>query len=339
MPRKQTKKKTRYYIAALVGVFILLIAAATYFTSASGAFSGNSSGNAAVSTAPALPNPFDSVSIAANAAYVLDLSTGKILYQKNAQTALPLASITKLMAALVVLQHENQAGDAQTEVAIDQDSLAQAGDDGDIGLLLGERWNVNDLLSYSLISSSNVGTTALARGIFAGETPDASEANFIKAMNEGAAQLGLDSMSYYNPNGLDISTSQAGAYGSAQDVSKLMANLISSQRTAIGATAVKSKPFISTSGIRHTAVNTDEILGELPGLIASKTGFTALAGGNLVVAFDSGLNHPIVITVLGSTEEGRFTDVLALASTTMAYLAEQPGTSITQYSSTTPENK
>ena len=328
-------------IAAIIGGIVCLIGLVTFFTHSSGDFSGSASAStsAAVRTAP---SPFDGITITGNAGYVLDLTTGKVLYQKNAQAALPLASITKLMSALVTLDHTGTAMSTDTEVTIDHDSLLQAGDGGDIGLLSGEKWNANDLLEYSLISSSNVGTAAISRGLFAGVDASTSEADFIQEMNAKAGQLGLSSMSFYNNNGLDINDSQSGAYGSAQDVAKLMADAITTQRTVIGTTAVKSMKFVSMSGIRHTAINTDEIIGELPGLIASKTGFTNLAGGNLVVAFDAGLNHPIVIAVLGSTEDGRFDDVLKLASTTMDYLSGEPAYYMTQYAAgatTTPHKK
>ena len=55
-------------------------------------------------------------------------------------------------------------------------------------------------------------------------------------------------------------------------------------------------------------------------MILSKTGDTDLAGGNLAVAYDAGINEPIIIVVLGSTQEGRFADVATLASSTAAYL-------------------
>jgi D-alanyl-D-alanine carboxypeptidase len=57
--------------------------------------------------------------------------------------------------------------------------------------------------------------------------------------------------------------------------------------------------------------------------LASKTGYTDLAGGCLVVAFNAGINHPIIIVVLGSSPDGRFSDVLNLASTTLAYISQE----------------
>ncbi|MES2214373.1 MAG: hypothetical protein V4465_03250, partial [Patescibacteria group bacterium] len=73
----------------------------------------------------------------------------------------------------------------------------------------------------------------------------------------------------------------------------------------------------------HTAHNTDTIVANIPGIKASKTGFTDLAGGNLVVAFDPELGRPIIISVLGSTAEERFSDVQRLVDATFKTLSEE----------------
>ena len=66
----------------------------------------------------------------------------------------------------------------------------------------------------------------------------------------------------------------------------------------------------------------------MPGLLRSKTGFTDLAGGNLAVIFDAGMNHPVAIVVLGSTQSGRFTDVKTLMAATLAHFANLPAPSL-----------
>jgi D-alanyl-D-alanine carboxypeptidase len=78
---------------------------------------------------------------------------------------------------------------------------------------------------------------------------------------------------------------------------------------------------ISEQGIPHTFANTNQDVEHIPNLLLSKTGFTDLAGGNLVVVYDAGINHPVAIVVLGSTEEGRFTDVKTLLNATFAHFA------------------
>jgi len=69
----------------------------------------------------------------------------------------------------------------------------------------------------------------------------------------------------------------------------------------------------------YKVYNTNQLTDDIPLLIGSKTGFTETAGGNLVVAFDAGLAHPVIIVVLGSTPEGRFNDIKTLIDATLQY--------------------
>ena len=78
------------------------------------------------------------------------------------------------------------------------------------------------------------------------------------------------------------------------------------------ATTNVSARLHNEDGAYHTARNTNGTVEQITGLIGSKTGFTDLAGGNLVIAYNVGLNHPIVIVVLGSGRTERFTDVLSV---------------------------
>jgi len=91
---------------------------------------------------------------------------------------------------------------------------------------------------------------------------------------------------------------------------------------AVEATTYDSLTFTSLGGIRHHATNTNAAVGDVPGLIGSKTGFTDLAGGNLVVAFDAGLGHPIIAVVLGSSFDGRFDDMKKLVAASLAKIAQ-----------------
>ncbi len=73
----------------------------------------------------------------------------------------------------------------------------------------------------------------------------------------------------------------------------------------------------------HIAINTNKAINMIPNVIGSKTGFTDLSGGNLVVAFDAGIGHPIIVAVLGSTIDGRFEDMAQLVSSTIEYIAQK----------------
>ena len=79
----------------------------------------------------------------------------------------------------------------------------------------------------------------------------------------------------------------------------------------------------SDSGNYHDAQNTNDALYLIPNLLASKTGYTDLAGGNLTIAYDAGFNRPIIVTVLGSTQQERFSDVVRLVEAVQSDLKNQ----------------
>jgi len=269
----------------------------------------------AVSSAKVAANPFNSVTLTAKAAYVLDVRTGKVLFQKNGEERLPLASLTKVMTALTA----TTLAPATQTITITQEAIDT---EGDSGLLVGERWSLKNLIDFSLASSSNDGARAIgfaigALGDLNATSSESSEANFIKEMNTEAAKIGMTQTLYINDTGLDQSTTQGGAYGTAKDMATLFDYILKNHPNIMEATRQASFSIASESGIMHTAINTDTIVNNIPGLIASKTGDTDLAGGNLVVAFDPELGRPIIISVLGSTTDGRFEDVSKLVAASL----------------------
>ncbi len=261
---------------------------------------------------------FDTVAIQGKAVYVFDVARNKIVYEKNAQAQLPLASLTKLMMALVAIDSVPE----NSHITINKDFLAS---DGDNGLLAGETWTMKNLLDFSLVVSSNDGATSLASVIGASmantDNYDIGRKDFISKMNQTAQTLGLSQTYFINENGLDVASDLSGGYGSAQNVAQLMQYIITHKPDLLEATKYPTST-ISSATKNHVAQNTDTIVTSIPGLIASKTGYTSLAGGNLAVAFDAGLERPMVIVVLGSTEDGRFTDVSQLVKATLAYVGE-----------------
>jgi D-alanyl-D-alanine carboxypeptidase len=251
------------------------------------------------------------VSITARAAVVYDVQTGTFVYVKNENAQLPLASITKLMLAVVV------AETLRTDhvVTISPEALAR---EGDSGLIEGEGWLLQDLIDFTLIESSNDGAEALAReaGAYAGVSGKTGTAATLIRMNEKAKELGLSQTYFLDPSGLDESVSLAGAYGSAIDIARLLMYVTQNHLIVVEGTARDNKILNSLGGNVHEVYNTNDALGEIPGLIAGKTGFTDLAGGNLAVAFDAGINRPVIVVILGSTKEGRFDDMKTLVRAT-----------------------
>lgn len=147
-------------------------------------------------------------------------------------------------------------------------------------------------------------------------------------MNDKAREIGLLNTKFFNEHGLDTETDrggalnhtvQGGAYGSALDMALLFEYTLKNYPQILEATRYKNLQFASASKV-YSADNTNIAVDQIPSLLASKTGYTDLAGGNLVVAFDAGLNRPIIISVLGSTQEGRFTDALKLVNASLKYI-------------------
>jgi len=112
---------------------------------------------------------------------------------------------------------------------------------------------------------------------------------------------------------------KGGAYGSARDMALLFAYTLKNYPEILEATRYNNLEFKSDAE-KYEAGNTNIFVNKIPNIIASKTGYTDLAGGNLVIAFDAGINRPIIISILGSTQDDRFEDALKLASATISYI-------------------
>lgn len=255
-----------------------------------------------------IENAFDNISLQARAVYVFELKTGISLYSKNENEKLPLASITKLMTALV-------ARDKMSESAVVTLSKEDMATEGDSGLRLEERWRLGDILNVMLLVSSNDAAHAVANfvGGDSQETKNIDPAlfrtRFIQMMNEKALALNLDQMQFFNESGLDLNDAQNGGYGSAKNVANLFVELWKMYPETVEITSYKDARIYSQDDIAHILPNTNEIVGHIPGLVASKTGFTNISGGNLAIIFDKGIGDPIVAVVLGSGYKERFEDM------------------------------
>jgi D-alanyl-D-alanine carboxypeptidase (penicillin-binding protein 5/6) len=261
-------------------------------------------------------SPFENIHITAKAAYVWDINNQRVLYKKDEAKQLPLASITKLMTALVA----NEVLDEKEDIEINDLSIRQ---DGDSGLQEGEVFDRLSLSDLVLMSSSNDGAFALAAAAGNIITPNTGAKTFVDAMNLRATEIGLKETFFKNPTGLDISPNEGGAYGSARDVAFLMEYIVLNEPDILTFTREDQARVYSQNGDYHDAENTNYYINQIPGLIGSKTGYTDLAGGNLVIAFNTGLNRPIAAVVLGSTQQDRFTDMIKLVEETQKYVTLQ----------------
>lgn len=233
--------------------------------------------------------------LTAKAAILYDPTDGRILYAKNAQAPLPLASLAKLMTAEVALNHLSP----DTPVHITQADLEPS---GDWGLRPGDVLPLSDLLRLGLIASSNDAMAAAAAQV---------GSHYLDTMNKTASDMGLTKTHFLNPTGLDVNSGAAGAYGSAYDIARLAAAFFKQYPQYFSLTT-NQKVSVVSGGRTLSAAATAAPLRTLPGFIGAKTGYTDLAGGNLVVLFDIEIGHPLVAVVLGSTEKARFDDINTL---------------------------
>ncbi len=209
----------------------------------------------------------------------------KILFKKNETKTLPIASLSKLMTALVVLENYN----LQQQVTITNEDILQEGQQGD--LKVGQILSVKNLLYITLIESSN--DAAFALSSIAGQD------KFIALMNAEANNLGLLSTHFTDSSGLD-----AGSYSTVKDLVQLVEHLLNKYPLIRQIISLKEYDLYLDDGqLHHKLINTNKLLGEIPEVIGGKTGFTNYAKGTFLVVEKSpdGENYLIHI-ILGSED-------------------------------------
>lgn len=226
--------------------------------------------------------------INSKAAIAFDAKTDFVLYSKNSKEKVPIASLTKIMTALVVLENT----DLNETVLIDRKSFEIEGRKE--RLSIGEEIRLENLLKIMLVSSNNIAATALANHLGGVD-------NFIELMNRKAISLGLKDTVFYNPTGLDqeninIST----AYDIAQLVDYALDKSIIWEYSRMNDIVVSSLD----GKIRHYVKNTNRLLSRKENIIGGKTGFTDTAGQCLVLVTNK-INHKDnqIITVVLNAQD------------------------------------
>lgn len=228
----------------------------------------------------------------AEAAVSIQISFGgaKILFNKNEDKKLPIASLTKLMTALVVFDRYDFSGRA----TISQQAMAQEGEQGD--LKLGQNFSVKDLLYIMLMESSNRAAYALS------ET--AGTDNFVALMNKRAALMGLSNTHFSDASGLADTS-----YSTAGDLAKLSQYIFENYPLFRQIISLKEyNVYLPDGTLHHTLQNTNQLLGQL-GVMGGKTGYTQSAKG-CVMEIQQVSGRYIVNVVLGSDD--RFFDMQEL---------------------------
>lgn len=214
-----------------------------------------------------------------------DADAGVVIASQNADEERPMASVTKIMTALVVV--ENADLDALVRISASAAGTGEA----EIGLVRGERWSVSDLLAAVMIRSGNDAAVALAEHV------GGSVEGFADLMNAKAESLGLEHSHFVNPHGLDAD----GHYTTAADLVVMAEAALADPYLARLARTSRITFKPDPSGVSRVASSTNRLLGLYPGVVGLKTGFTNDAGRVLVSVLQRN-GRTLIGVVMGSED-------------------------------------
>ncbi len=230
--------------------------------------------------------------ISATSAIIQDVDSMSLLYAHNPDSSLLPASTTKIMTALVALDHY-QLSDVLT-VTVEDHSIGST-----IDLAPGEKITVKNLLYGLLVGSGNDAAMTLATHFPGGYSA------FVEAMNQKGASLNLTRTKYQNPSGID----QANHSTTTRDLAILVAHALSYPVLGEIVETARIVVYDQSGEIAHVLNNTNELLGVVPGMKGFKTGWTESAG-ECLVSYVERNGHRIITVVLGSRD--RFGETTAL---------------------------
>ena len=238
------------------------------------------------------------IPVQAKAFSVYDETLNRKIYGKNDNAIMPIASLAKIMTIVTILNNRN----TDDTILVSAKAIKE---EGDYGLFVNEKFKIRDLAKFTLIGSANDGAYALSE----------SKNNLLEKINNKVRKIGMQNTLFLNFTGLDINENFSGAYASAQDVNVMTMYALKTYPEIFKASVLPEINVKSESGFDHNIKNTNNIIDKIPNLLFSKTGFTPLAGGNLTIIYKNKYEHNIAITVLGSTSEGRFSDIEKIIDT------------------------
>jgi D-alanyl-D-alanine carboxypeptidase len=227
--------------------------------------------------------------ILAKSAIVLNFRNDRkdsTLFQKNINQVLPIASLTKLMTAIIVIENYNP----EETIRVSEKSISTDGNNG--GLINGEELKIKDLLYIMLIESSNDAAMVLAE-----DNPKMGYEEFMQKMNNKTKELGLKNTNFVEPIGLDSynqsTVSEIAVLAEYAFKFPLLAEILKTPEATI---------YSIDKSIIHKITSTNKLLGKIPQLIGGKTGFTEEAGGCLMTISNILNNNYLITVILGSTQ-------------------------------------
>ncbi len=233
--------------------------------------------------------PAQPQNISAESYLVVDISNNSVVFQKNASKAYPIASVTKLMNAVVTLENV----DMSQSITLTEPMLKPDG--GSPALFLGLKVSANNLLKAMLIQSTNDAAESLT--YFLGR------AKFISLMNKKAQELGMKNTHYYDPHGLNPKN-----HSTVSDLAKLLAYIYKNHPEILEITKVNGFQLPSPTGELLTFKNLNAF-SENPDFIGGKSGYLPEAKQSMASLFNIN-GKTIAVVVLKSTD--RKADTLQL---------------------------
>jgi D-alanyl-D-alanine carboxypeptidase (penicillin-binding protein 5/6) len=293
------------------GLWLLLALALTLATVASGVAAADSSTPPPTPVPPSgSPSPFPTAlstpapgsvpsDLDAGGAILEDLATGQILYSAHADDRRPIASTTKIMTAVLALR--NLDLDRTVRIGSEAASEGSAGVGySELGLRLGERLTVRQLLYALMLQSANDAAVALA------DASSGSSAAFVREMNARVAAFGLHGTRFRSPNGLDDR-----GYSTARDLAAITRRAFEVPAFA-RVVARKFARVPAPEGPPRRLENRNALLWLYPGTIGVKTGFTTRAGYCLVAAAEHGRERLVAVVLGEPSSEASFSEAATL---------------------------
>ncbi len=222
--------------------------------------------------------------ISARAVLIKDMATNTSLYQKDAGLRVPIASVTKIMTALLGSEYFK----ANQTLAVGDSAYV---DGSKVGLVRGEVLTFRSLLYAMLLNSGNDAAFAIAENYPGGVL------GFVSAMNKKAVALGLPNTHFENPAGFDGINHYSSAYDIAIITQEALKNYQLSRIVATKDTQVSS----IDKKYKHSLHNLNVLLSKVSGVLGVKTGYTDAAKENLVTLVDRG-GHQLLVVVLNSDD-------------------------------------
>ena len=215
------------------------------------------------------------VSTSATSAILVDVDSGRVLYEQNADARMLIASTTKILTALVAIEE----GDLSDTVEVSREAASTEG--SSMYLQEGEELTLEALLYGLLLCSGNDAAVAIADHV------GGSQEGFVQLMNEKARELGMTASSFANPNGLDAE----GHYSTARDMAKLACAAVENETLM----RIASTRQVTIGG--RTMTNHNKLLSYVDGCIGLKTGYTKAAGRTLVSCAERSGQRLVAVTL------------------------------------------